>query len=119
MKKIHLINQIVFIGTCVLYLTIYLGMIAQMVLGFTQVILALSYLITWKELPKSIQSHLKNYYTLILVYGLGVAIANYLKMDNEIVIIGGLFVIPMCIAGYFFKITLLIKRHYELQPISL
>ncbi len=68
MKTIHKINQIILITTLVLYLTIFLGLMMQIVLGFYQILATIIILIFYKD---QLDTKAKKY---LLVYILAVII---------------------------------------------
>ncbi|MDY8134486.1 hypothetical protein [Aquimarina sp. 2201CG5-10] len=106
MKTIHNINKWCFIITLVLYVTIYLGLIAQFFLGAIQVILALSILISWEKLQLTHKRHLSIYFGIAILYGLLWA-TEIINTDFAIVF---MTVVPMSIAGYFVYITNLVSE---------
>ncbi|WP_108866646.1 hypothetical protein [Aquimarina aquimarini] len=112
MKTIHIINKWSFILTLLLYLTIYLGLIAQIFLGGIQIILASILLFYWKKFDKEQKKHLITYSCLVMLYGLifltSVAISDFALLY--------LVIAPMSIAGYFVYVTYQIKNTtYELK----
>jgi hypothetical protein len=105
MKTLHKINLIAFLITLALYVTIFLGMLAQFFLGFIQLILMLS--ITFR-IPKSeiIKNHVR-FYWLLTIGMLSLIIAKIIFdfAIAEYTLIAIFFVIPMLIAIYSVYIT--------------
>lgn len=111
MKTVHLFNKWIYILTLVLYLTIYLGLIAQIILGILQVILAIYLLIRgWKN--TEIKEMLSLYFILISVYFLSSFTLLKYEIGNEIMVYLFGMILPMSIASYFVYITSQIhKKH--------
>ncbi|WP_299246820.1 hypothetical protein [uncultured Aquimarina sp.] len=107
MKTIHNINKWSLIITLLLYLTIYLGLLAQIPLGFIQFVLALSILGHWKQLNSLSKKLILTYWSLFVSYWLAFAI-----MGNSLNDLWFIFysIIPMSIASYFVYITYQIKK---------
>ncbi|WP_211075738.1 hypothetical protein [Aquimarina sp. MMG016] len=105
MKTIHNINKWSFIITLLLYLTIYFGLLAQILLGSVQIILVLILLYYWKDFQTKQKQHLAIYVGIVIFYGL-LFLTNVLKSYFLIFFIT---VVPMSIAGYFVYITYLIS----------
>ncbi|WP_103863658.1 hypothetical protein [Aquimarina sp. I32.4] len=105
-KTIHLINKWSFILTLALYLTIYLGLIAQIFLGGIQIILASILLFYWKKLDKEQKKHLITYACLVVLYGL-LSLTSISTSDLALLY---LVIVPMSIAGYFVYVTYKIKN---------
>ncbi|WP_299258021.1 hypothetical protein [uncultured Aquimarina sp.] len=115
MKTTHNINKWSFIITLLLYLTVYLGLLAQIPLGFIQFILALSILSRWKELNPLSKKLISIYWFLFISYWLAFYLLNQ-SFENTY---GLIFyaVIPMGIASYFVYTTYQIKKEiHELKP---
>lgn len=103
MKYIYYTNKIILITTLVLYLTYYLGLYAQIVLGIVQVISALLLLFQWELFTKKIKIKLFYYYSLVIIYGF-CWFLDWTLSDNDVFIILVVMIIPMSIAIYFFSI---------------
>ena len=98
-------------ATLLLYLTIFLGLYAQIVLGFFQVIVALVLLGFLGKLSKKLTKHLIVYWIIVLLYGL-----LYLLEVKIFNIMGDLWwfvivVVPMSIAGYFTYVLESLKKN--------
>lgn len=108
MKTIHNINKWSFIITLLLYLTIYLGLLAQIPLGFIQFVLALSILGHWKKLNLLSKRLISIYWFLFISYW----IAFYILNQSFETMYGLIFyaIIPMSIASYFVFATYQIKK---------
>ena len=121
MKTIHNINRWSFIITLLLYLTIIGGLLAQIVLGGIQIILAVIIISKWKKYTSTIKKHLWSYGIITIIYGVSWLLditkifeTNSMVMDPHIIY---LCVVPMSIALYFVYITYKIENSSnELQP---
>ncbi|WP_456440481.1 hypothetical protein [Psychroserpens sp.] len=103
MKKIYNINKFAIIITLALYLTLVFGLYAQIVLGAIQVISSLLLILFWKKLSKKSKVKLFIYWTLVSVYGICWH-SDWNIFSQEIIIVFGIIIIPMSIAGYFYYI---------------
>lgn len=105
MKNLYNVNKWLVIITLLLYLTIYFGMIFQIVLGITQVLMSIYILSKYNRLEKKTKLLFKIYMTLTItvlsIIGSGV-IAN----TGFIAIY---LVIPMLLAFFHLYITYQIK----------
>lgn len=105
MKNLYNVNKWLVIITLLLYLTIYFGMIFQIVLGITQVLMSIYILSKYNGLEKKTKLLFKIYMTLTItvlsIIGSGV-IAN----TGFIAIY---LVIPMLLAFFHLYITYQIK----------
>lgn len=118
-QLIHKVNKWSFSITVILYLTVFLGMIAQLVLGCIQIILAIIISSRWTELSTEGQQHLKNYWICIGIYSTVSPLAlAYANLEKELVI-ALLFLTPMIIAGYFLHITYEIKESNIENPLEM
>lgn len=116
MKTIHQINKWALIVTLVLYCTVYLGMLAQIVLGTLQLFFAIT--VTgryYKELPIDYQKLIKRYWISVTLSGTYIGIVYWIDShySNDFYMITSLFVIPMAIAVYFVFITKKISSLYN------
>ncbi|MHA7059649.1 hypothetical protein ACWGOQ_0020655 [Aquimarina sp. M1] len=111
MKTIHKINKWSFIITLLLYLTVYLGLLAQIPLGFIQFVLALFILTRWKKLNPLSKRLISIYWLLFISYWL----AFYFLNKSFEFVYGLIFyaVIPMSIASYFVYTTFKINKYNE------
>ncbi|MDT0558419.1 hypothetical protein RM697_07165 [Ichthyenterobacterium sp. W332] len=101
MKYIYYTNKFVIITTAILYLTLYLGLYAQIVLGFVQIISSLLLLFHWKLFSKKSKSRLYCYYTITITYGL-CWLFDWPLFNSMLFGIIAIIIIPMSIATYFF-----------------
>lgn len=102
MKYINImiwINRIIFGITAILYLTIFLGMYAQIVLGISQVLTAIILLFFIKKLSIKNQNRLTIYWGLVIGYGLLWLAVCFYNLDDLWVVI--FIFIPLSIAAYF------------------
>ena len=106
MKLIHNINKWSYGITLFLYITIYLGMIAQIALGGIQVILALVLFGRYPELDQKTKRRLLVYGTITVLYLTIFALWDILDMPNaDLIVITGITVLPMALATFFVFIT--------------
>ena len=111
MKIIHNINKWSYIVTLILYLTLFLGMYAQVALGIVQIILALVIFTKWNEMNIFNKRYLIIYWIIVLIYGASYIMVNYYDWDVNFAIC--LLVIPMIIATYFVYTTNEIYRQLK------
>lgn len=111
MKTIHNINKWSFIITLFLYLTVYLGLIAQIPLGFIQCVLAISVLSYWKKMNPLSKNLIGMYWFLFISYWITFSILKE-SINNDIWF---LFyaIIPMSIASYFVYVTYTINQLHK------
>lgn len=57
MKNIYTINKIIIIVNLILYITLFGGLLFQMVTGTIQIISFIVYLFVWKKLDKTLHKH--------------------------------------------------------------
>ena len=106
MKIIHNINKWSYGITLLLYITIYLGMIAQIALGGIQVILAIILFSRYPRLDEKTKRRLLVYATLTILYLSIFALWDFLRVQsNDFIEITGMTVLPMALATFFVFIT--------------
>jgi hypothetical protein len=112
MKIIHTINSFATWATILLYITVYFGMLAQLVLGPLQLILATILSVRYyKELDQRYKN-LALYYWAAAVSALATAGFAWLAdLENIVLTIVAVFVIPMTVACYFLFVTDKINKH--------
>ena len=98
-NTITLLNRVIFSITGVLYLTIFLGLYTQVILGVYQVLIAITLLFFIKRMSIKNRNRLTIYWVLVLVYGLFWLEGNFSRYD--ILSIFVLIIIPLSLAGYF------------------
>jgi len=102
MKYINIIrriNKVLLIVCIILHVTIYCGLLFQIVLGFYQVLVAFVLLFYWRELKEKEQYKMFIYYVLVLLY-LIMHMVGVLNLNGDYWYIF-IAIIPMCIAFYF------------------
>ena len=114
MKTLKKINKIALLTTLVLFLTVYLGLLAQIPLGIIQVISAIYLTIKMYHKLGYAKRHLCNYWIvtiteLILVYWL---FCNFQETYDAIKLLI-MLVFPMSIAIYFYIIMKKIVEEYN------
>ncbi|WP_020213471.1 hypothetical protein [Flavobacterium rivuli] len=121
MKLLHKINKISLITTLILYgavVTIYLAMMAQIALGFIQIMLAIAVTrIYYGELPNRLRNLLHIYWISAITNG--VTIGWLTNTDHYVfsnaITVAAYFIAPICIAAYFVYVTYKIKKHLNKQ----
>ncbi|UUF14970.1 MULTISPECIES: hypothetical protein [Flavobacterium] len=114
MKTLKKINKIALITTLVLFLTIYLGMLAQILLGIIQVISAIY--LTVKVYNKSdyAKRNLSIYWIVTLSeLALFYIQHYYFPTSNDAIEWSLMVIFPMSIAIYFYTILRKIVAEYE------
>lgn len=117
MKIIHNINTLATWATILLYISIFLGMYAQIVLGPLQLILATIVSIKYYKSLNKYHKNLVLYYWLAVVATL--ALAGFVwstNFDNVPLTIGCLFIIPMSVACYFLYVTKKLNKYLNHEP---
>jgi len=98
MKVLYQFNKIVLIITLILYVTIFLGLYAQIVLGGIQILSAIGITFLWNRFENKYKKQLLIYWLVTLSYGIG----WLLEIDlNDSWWILAIIIIPMSIAIYF------------------
>ncbi|WP_431243123.1 hypothetical protein ACQ9BO_26655 [Flavobacterium sp. P21] len=116
MKTLKKINKIALCTTLVLFLTIYLGMLAQIPLGIIQVISAIYLTVKMYHKSDYAKRNLSIYWIvtiseLVLFY----VQHNYFPTSNDAIEWSLMVVFPMSIAIYFYVIMRKIVAEYELS----
>ncbi len=115
MKIIHYINSFIYIITLALYLTIFYGLMAQIVLGFLQVLFSLILLVDKKKLRPPGINHLRVYHIVVIIYAIMALIPIWLQYSlGDHTSIPLYMILPMLIATYFVWIT----YQYQKQAIA-
>lgn len=102
-KILHLINKTALLINLVLYITVYFGMLFQIVLGFVQVCIAVLVSVNWKKLNSNTQYKLIGYWFFVGFAGILIGLHFWHRSDFGTIIF--LFVLPMLIAIYFYFLT--------------
>ncbi|TDR22849.1 hypothetical protein IP97_00717 [Flavobacterium cheniae] len=104
MRMINKINKALLIITIILDFTILFGLYAQILLGFTQLCIALYISFNFKRLVKKLKYQIINYWIYVFLY---FSFSTYLFLeeksilDNYIILITTIMILPMTIAIYF------------------
>lgn len=104
MKVINKINKALLIITIILDFTILFGLYAQILLGFTQLCIALYISFNYKKIEKKLKYQIINYWIYVILY---FSFFTYILLeeknviDNYIIMITTIIIIPMTIAIYF------------------
>lgn len=112
-KIMYSINHVVFFLTLGLFITIYFGFLAELFLGGVQVLSSLLLIFYWNRFSKKVKEKMINYWVVTAVYLL-LWLFDWNFMNELVIMIVGVGIIPMGIAAYFLKILGTIKR--ESQP---
>lgn len=106
------LNRFIFIVTGILYLTIFMGLYAQIILGIYQLIVGSILLFFVNKMPVDLKKRLINYWISVLAYGTFYLLTGFEGLkDFGIVII---VLIPLTMAGYFtYILESLKKRKHE------
>lgn len=104
MKVINKINKALLILTIILDFTALFGLYAQILLGFTQLCIALYISFNYKKIEKKLKYQIINYWIYVILY---FSFFTYILLeeknviDNYIIMITTVIIIPMTIAIYF------------------
>lgn len=112
MKWIDNINKWSFAITLILYITIYWGLIAQIILGGIQLLLSIVLIYNWKNYTKRFKSLLISYWTIVLIYGC-ISYLIHLTNSFDSFFIITIIVIPISLASYFVYITHILTHQKE------
>ncbi|KOS07636.1 hypothetical protein AM493_17495 [Flavobacterium akiainvivens] len=117
MKYIHYINFFALGITLLLYVTLFLGMFAQLILGSLQLLLAAIITIAYYEkLNERCKKLLLRYWAFALA-AVFIALVTWLAYeDNTTATVLFIFVIPMCVACYFVYVTSCINGYLNPEP---
>jgi len=114
MKTLRKINKIALFTTLVLFLTVYLGLLAQIPLGIIQVVSAIY--LTIKTYYKSdyAKRHLTNYWLVTIAELALFYLQHYhYPTSNDAIEWSLMLIFPMSIAIYFYIIMKKIVEEYE------
>ncbi|WP_452221654.1 hypothetical protein [Lacinutrix salivirga] len=100
MKYLYNTNKIILIITALLYLTLILGLYAQIVLGAVQVISSFLLLAVWSKMSNLNKQKLFMYWIITSVYGM-CWLFDWQSLNSEYFWVLAIIVIPMGIAVYF------------------
>ena len=104
MRIVNKINKVLLLITIILDFTILFGLYAQIILGFIQLCIALYISFNFKRLEKKLKYQIINYWIYVILY---FSFFTYILLeeknviDNYIIIITTIIIIPMTIAIYF------------------
>jgi len=111
MKTIHFINIVATYITIGLYMFIFLGMMAQIILGPLQLLLATIISIKYYKILNQHNQILIMYYWFMVIIALVIAAITWLGRYKDTTTIIWIFIIPMLIACYFLYVTKSIARY--------
>lgn len=112
MKYINIpvyLNRFIMGATGMLYLTVFLGLYAQILLGGFQLITALILLFFLSKFSEKQKKMLSIYWGIVLAYGL-LWMTDTFSNWNDIPIVFVLIIIPLSIAVYFTVILESLKK---------
>lgn len=114
MKTLRKINKIALFTTLVLFLTVYLGLLAQIPLGIIQVVSAIYLTIKTYNKSDYAKKHLSNYWIVTIVELTLLYLQNhYYQTSNDAIEWSLMMIFPMSIAIYFYIIMKKIVEEYE------
>ncbi|MDQ6471962.1 hypothetical protein RB619_15025 [Flavobacterium sp. LHD-80] len=114
MKTLKKINKIALLTTLVLFLTVYLGMLAQIPLGIIQVISAIYLTIETYHKSDYAKKHLSIYWIVAISELVLFFIKNYyFPITNDAIEWSLMVFFPMSIAIYFYMIMRKIVAEFE------
>ncbi|WP_146106976.1 hypothetical protein [Polaribacter porphyrae] len=109
-KKLYTINLVVFVITISLMITIYLGFLIEILLGFIQVLSSFCLLFVWKRIGKENQRKIFIYWKMVIVYFILWFLFDWKFLNDWIIYLVGIGLIPLCIAWYFISILKSINK---------
>ena len=109
LNAIRVINKGVFFLTLGLFITIYLGFLLEILLGIVQVLSSLVLIFFWKQFSKNVKEKLINYWVVTGVYLL-LWFIDWKFLNDWIICIVGVGLIPMGIAIYFLNLLNVIRE---------
>lgn len=112
MKKMHLINKWILIGTFLLYLTYFLGLLAQIILCIIQIIMAIDLTVNKKVFQK-LKNELLLYWILVGLYAIFLFVIQNSGISGFTSGLIYFAIIPMGIASYFLYITWKVNKIYH------
>ena len=112
-KIIHTINKGVFFLTLVLFITIYIGFLMELLLGATQLLSSLILIFYWKQFSIKVKQKLALYWISTLIYG-SMWFLDWKFLDDWMIYIVGIGVIPLGIATYFLTILSAVKKESKI-----
>lgn len=117
MKNFHKINIWAVGINLVLFIIPALGMLLMVLLGLTQLLLALGISSAYyRELDKKHKNLLLLYWLLVILDFTGIALmAGIDNFHNDFTVIPFLFLIPACIAFYFVYVTYSITKYFNYE----
>lgn len=124
MKSNRLINILYginygwFFITVVLYITIYLGLFAQIALGGIQVISSFLIIYYWNVLEKREKEKLINYWVVTILYLLAYWFLDWDSFRGLLSIVLCIVIVPICIAIYFLTILWSVKGTMKSKQIE-
>lgn len=106
LRTLHNINKWSYAITLLLYITIYLGMIAQIALGGIQMVLALILFSRFSRLDRKTKRRLIIYSVLAFLYLSAFVVWNLLDVaGSDSILLVAISVPPMALATFFVFIT--------------
>ncbi len=116
---LYAINYGWFFITVVLYITIYLGLFAQVALGGIQVVSSLLIIYYWSALEKKEKEKLINYWVIATVYLLLFWFLDWNSFKGLFLAVLGIVIVPIGIAIYFLTILWSVKGTMKSKQIKI
>lgn len=112
MKTLKIINGIILITTALLYLSLYYGLLFQILLGVLQLVSSVIIGFQLKQVDSKTQKRLKWYWVMVSFYALGLTLPwnNLMNHSSSFIPILGIILIPMSIALYFFIVLVKLQK---------
>ena len=97
------INRFLMVVTFILYITIILGVCMQIALGGFHILSSIILIFRWKNLNSSEKNNLKKYFSMVVFYlCLWLVESHFMLLTNSgSLIVFGLIIVPMSLAGYY------------------
>ena len=108
-KILYNINFGTFIITIVLMISIYLGLLFEILLGFIQILSSLLLLIIWKQLSIKNKKRIFRYWLFVIIY-FTFWLFNWDFLNEWVLYLIGIAFIPLCISWFLIKILESVKN---------
>ena len=113
MKNLFYVNIWLYVMTLFMYITLYFGFLFQLLLGFSQIIMAILLVARITEIKSNLKVHLLFYWFVTIGYLIFYSVQEPMRTFEFSYMVLTVTVLPLVIAGYFTYITYLVKRWKE------